>query len=180
MLGVGVILAALPNTPFVGVDQMQLVWWFFAFGYVVAKYQKQLMPWRWHIAGGALAIYPLALYELTHNRLPEYLDVVKFTGVICCALLIYLAVRFLWAGRPLAYLGKRTLDIYVAQFVFTSLPLWNGYGRIAIVTIVAVAGSLGLAWLLRREPVLDLLFYGGRHTAASAAPRNVGDSQAMR
>lgn len=162
-LVVGLGIAALPTTPLVGIDQMQLVWWWFAIGYLVAKYREYLFPWRWYLGAIAVVVYPIALYQLSHWHHNEYLPIVKLAGVAVCMIVVYVAVALVRLGKPLAYLGRRTLDIYVAQFMFTSLALWSGWGRIALVTVVTIAGSLAVTWVLRQQPLLDTLFLGGRH-----------------
>jgi fucose 4-O-acetylase-like acetyltransferase len=161
LLAVGVGIAALPATGLFGASLMQWVWWWFAIGYVVAKYRERLLPWRWYIAGAALVVYPPAVYLLAHSHRAEYLPIVRLSGIVLSVLLVWVLVK-LNAGRPMAFVGRRTLEIYAAEFLFVSLPVATGVARFGIVTAVAVLGSLLLGALLRLDPITNALFLGGR------------------
>jgi fucose 4-O-acetylase-like acetyltransferase len=162
LLVVGIIISAFTVSPIVGVDQMQLVWWWFAIGYLFAKHQEKLMKWRNYGWAAGVIAYPVSLYMVEHFKDLAYLPVLKLAGIIVSTLLVYGIVK-VGAGRPFAYLGVHSLEIYAAQFVFTSLAIGSGVLRIPIVTVITIAGSLALGALFRLNPYTDMLFLGGRY-----------------
>jgi hypothetical protein len=156
----GFVLAALPSSSVLAIDKLQSTWWWLLGGFAAAKYAEPLLHWRYYIAGAAALGYVGSLWMLLAQEAPEFVNLVMFTGVLLAASLVCLAVRYLRAGPYLGYLGERALAIYVAFLVFASVPVYNGWGRVLIVSIIAIAAAIGVAALLRKERVLSMLFLG--------------------
>jgi hypothetical protein len=171
LLVAGVLIAALPASSVLAIDKLQATWWWFLGGFVAAKYAEQLLRWSYYIAGVAVVGYVASLWLLLAAEMRESVNVVQLTGVVTAVALTCLAVRYARAGEYLAYLGRRAIPIYVSFLIFASLPVYNGWGRVALVTVIAVAGAVGVAALLRKERVLSMLFLGERRAAAAEKPR---------
>ena len=145
---------------------MQAFWWWFVLGYLLAKYQGRLLRFRVGAWVLALIAYPVALYQVVHFRETAFVPILNMAGVIGSTFLVWILVK-LWLGRPLAHIGRHTLEIYAGEFLFLSLPLATSVFRVPVVTTVAVLGSLALGMLLRLTPLTNMLFLGGRYDSGT-------------
>jgi fucose 4-O-acetylase-like acetyltransferase len=141
---------------------------FFSFGYLSGKYKKMpvqigiIFPFialTWYRLGDP-TFWPYIVnifsqYHLLglHLLLLLYKLAVPLTGIA----LSFLIIR---KSSLLSKLGLFTLDIYVVHQYLLGITFGQGWIRIVISSLVAMALSISLSFLLRKSSILSQLFLG--------------------
>jgi fucose 4-O-acetylase-like acetyltransferase len=177
-----VILIALP-IPFLDIPTMKLYFPFVVIGYLLSRSSvkaRRLIP---YLLGAAVAVWPLLLpfWRRTHElatdmplfigiaghrvptRMLEYSGLKLVEGCAGSSIAVFIAfLLFKYMHLTcLQWLGKHTLDIYVAHQLFVGLFPVSNPVAIAEAFTSALCLSILFSVVLRRVPLLDFLLYGG-------------------
>jgi fucose 4-O-acetylase-like acetyltransferase len=182
----GIVVLPVPGGDVLGILDVAWIYPFFAMGYLFAKHAERLAERRVALMiGGGLAwavlvpvLWPVlvndanwwypTLREWLHaNHLLGGVAVVYAAryacaaGAICALFYLYDYVR----GKALsvqAWIGKRTLGMYLIQpYVLALASAYLTRNWVAL-TAIAFVGSLLGAWLLEHNRVTRLVFLGQR------------------
>lgn len=140
---------------------LDLYWPWFLGGYFFARYQGLLgrvEKLAWPVA---LAVYAFALLGPI-TAVEGWPRIVFPLASIGVSTIVVRALCALPVGGWLAVLGKRSMTLYVGQFLFIQLIVAHSWKNIPIVIVLAVGGSLLIDRLLALNPWTDAVFLGAR------------------
>jgi fucose 4-O-acetylase-like acetyltransferase len=140
--------------------------WFVA-GYFLAKWAPLVTKWRWVAWIVAPIVYVGGLVYFGGSLGFASRLLFGVLAAVTATLIVHLLGRTI-VGRGLEYMGVHSLVIYVGQFLFLQFVLAPGWANPVVTTVLAILGSLGIEFALRRVPLLDAVLFGGR---ARRAPR---------
>lgn len=158
LLPLGILLVLLP-IPWLG--SLSFYYWWFIAGYFFGRFEERLVRIRWIawvtaalaytggclVFGGNVGLWPRVLMAMA-------------AGITATFLAFGLGRTRL--AEPLAFIGARSLEIYVGQFLFVQLLIVRSPWNAAIVAVLATGGSLALGWVLGKNRWTDAVFLGGR------------------
>jgi len=169
---------------------------FFLVGWFVASYQKGLrslgflkwvsliafpvflvlpvhLPW-WHLsytfAPYAWPVYPFSTSDVV---IAVYGFEMSLLGIGMTFAMVDLVVRVEPIRRILAYLGTITLGIYVIHSLWLKVGFGTGAVKVFSVTLIALAISVVLVWILGRFKITDYLLLGGAQKLIRREAREV-------
>lgn len=153
---------------------------FYAFGAWIRSRFESFTNWAEGRNGRlVLVAVPLFTFVLLHFRIPRVHFLVEWVFSLSSVLLLTYVFREAdgWfgeskAGRALAFIGRRSLDIYFLHFFF--LPQLHSLGSffsqggrivlefciISALVLVIIGICLTASWLIRRSDVLARLLFG--------------------
>jgi fucose 4-O-acetylase-like acetyltransferase len=175
-----VVLALLPY-PYLGVPLIKYYFPYLLIGYGLSRYSDRIRPAIRCIVVAAAILYPLVLIvwrqsytpgeETTHFvlaglRVPvqacEY-AIVKYAAG-CLGSILASGVAYILYARlhatVLAWLGRRSLEIYVSHQFFVYLFPSASFVAISAAFFVSLLSAVALAIVLKPVPVLGGLLYG--------------------
>ncbi len=182
----------------IGILGMGLLKWhfmFFASGYLFSIYKNSLKKFKRIVMIAAVILYPILVMYWYRTQEPYFLSIfsdylkayhiqgmnlimslfkyaykyaVPFLGIIivfsCMSILSPNSMFF----KGLSKLGLYSLDIYVLHTYLLSMTFGNGYIKIISAVLIALGSSLIISYLLRRSPLLNHIFLGGRSSDSVA------------
>lgn len=177
-----IILKLIPINIF-GFSLLKWHFAFFALGFIVAKYKKNIAKIKLPLEILSIICFPVIVlfwrrttepdfvsilnnfvvkYNLHHVLITIveriYLYIVPIMGIIVSYFIIKNLRKFK-LYYVLCWLGMQTLDIYVLHFWFLKIFMVSGIG-IIITFIIALAGALAFSFLIRKSKILSAIFLG--------------------
>lgn len=157
---------------------------FYAFGAWIRSRFETFTSWAASKHGElVLVAFPLLAFVLLHFHIPRVHFLIEWVFSLFSVLLLTIIFRRLdgtfgehSAGRAIAFIGRRSLDIYFLHFFF--LPQLHGLGSffseggrtvpefctISVLVLVIICICLSVSWLIRRSDSLARLLFGKADT----------------
>jgi hypothetical protein len=137
-----------------------LPWWVLV-GVVIAAVATTLV-WMRVFPGHTNILFVQAAQAGLSARDQIMSVVAAWCGLVASLCVAELVVRIPAAGRALAFVGQRTMDIFVVHWLVI-LP-FAGLGLVwaPVASALAVAVSLAVSWVVRRSSVAAFVAYGDR------------------
>lgn len=155
----GVVLALIP-APWLG--SLQWFWWWFIGGYFIARFRVQVLSARKVAWAAAVPAYIVGFALVGQNIQLIPRAALSLAAAIVGTLLVQLLQKMPLPMRLIRHLGVHSLEIYVGQFLFVQLLIVRNPFNALVTGVLAVAGSLALGSLLRKNPWTDAIFLGAK------------------
>lgn len=136
-------------------------WPWFVAGYFFSRYRDRLQAGVRYLWPLAAAAYAFAVFRPV-TSVEGWPRVVFPLAAIGVSTLVVFALRSLPVMEWLAVLGKRSMTIYVGQFLFVQLVIAHSWKNIPVVTVLAVAGSLLIDRIFALHPWTNAMLLGAR------------------
>lgn len=151
-------------------------WAWFSAGYFYCKYHERLARLKWPAWGVAAVVYVtgISIPVISAEFWPRLVFALAFIGVSTLA--VY-AIRRIQVFEWLGYLGRRSMSVYLGQFLFVQLVIAHSWKNAVVTTVLAIAGSLLIDRVLALNPWTNALFLGGRGIRPATTPR-LGEASA--
>jgi len=156
-----IIIYLLPNKNF-GMGRLQIYFPIFSLGYYVAKYFEYIKKYLKY-----LLIPSIITYILIFSRFNVMIDnkLIYYLISISAIIIIYNIVNKMKlekVNKVLAFLGNKSLEIYLCQCVCLNIGAGNGTLRIISIFITATTISTLLAIITNKYDITKALLYGKR------------------
>jgi fucose 4-O-acetylase-like acetyltransferase len=172
----------LTGSQLLGLSFLHWYFTFFAMAYLFAKYRSRLprMGWLAYVAG--FAVFPVLMAMALHitpapwfrsilQKQPALMTVGVALALALTGAALAVAVSLLLARTPLsrmfAFLGRKTLDLYLLTSLFIGVYLWDLHGKLPLhvevslaATVAVIVVALGASWLIGRSPELATVILG--------------------
>ncbi|WPN21789.1 acyltransferase family protein [Pseudomonas marginalis] len=185
IVAVAIVLVNAAKFHGAGVDLLKEYLIYFMSGYLLSRHKEVYASWSiwvlspcvlafpllvqfWHRTSGPQ--FPLTVLELIGRgrlfRMIEsgYLVATAMAGIGFTFMVVWLLISCSHRiGRPLGFLGARTLDIYAIHFYFVAVVGFGiGWQRSITAFFVSLILTLAVSWLMRKSEFLKFVFLGER------------------
>lgn len=154
-----IIIYLLPNQNF-GIARLQIYFPIFSLGYYIAKYFEHIKKYLKYLVVPSVIIYIWAFSKfnvIVDNKLIYYL--ISISAIIIIYNIVT-KIKYEKINNGLAFLGKKSLEIYLCQCICLNIGIGKGVLRIISIFITATTISTVLAIITNKYDVTNALLYG--------------------
>jgi len=151
------ILIVLPKSHF-GINYVVYYFPIFVCGYYISKYKDYILKYFRYALVPSILIWALLVNNYSNSKSTiVYKYVIAFSAMIA---IYYFAKFFEKRLKWMIYLGKNSLQIYVAESICLNIGIGSGYIRVISIFVTATFFSILITEILKANKYTNLVAFG--------------------